>query len=286
VTYYVSRKGRILNIGDIGNAITALWDQESCIVCSVPSIGHLNPGGVFWVWSFRKKAGDDSSRRVLLPGDVSCMEVLQLNCFEEKYVAAGFVNGDIQLLRAPSFEVVHTIRKPSALSVHAIHQLSDRNSFMCGYSGGLVRWHTSSDSIRGDFKQQVFEGLDSGKVELLQMRHDTRKLISRSKCYLYAHNHQASIWDIDTATLLYVIPERCILTSQFLFELGCSGFFVSLPPGELEIWDFRGEPKLLSARNYSLDFVSGFYLKNGNVLLLSQKTSRMAHHIEEHQVVK
>jgi len=46
----------------------------------------------------------------------------------------------------------------------------------------------------------------------------------------------------------------------------------------------RGDPKLLSVR--SGDFASGLYLRNGNVLLVSQKASYMPHNIEEHQVVR
>jgi len=206
------------------------------------------------------------------------MEILQLSCHEEKYVAVGVLN-NIQLMRVPSFEIIQTFSNPSAKSFQRILQLLDGVSFMGGSSNGMIiRWYkdvNSNKAIDG-FKYQVFEALadDDAIRDLLQMRHDPRKLVSRNKS-------KVIIWDIETTAVLYIVPN--LGSTSTLFELGDSGFFVSLLwNSELSVWDLRGEGKLQSVLNRKFDRAT--QLRNGNILL--SYTHKRIVFFEEHQVVR
>jgi len=285
------------NTGEISylyceDATIALWDQESLVV----SIDRYELPSLFFLWYFRRGGGDEKSKTTnpVEGRQARLMETLQLGYNgEEKYLAVG-IDREVRLLRVPSFEVVHILREPSVGSVYWILPLLDSNAFMCGYSNWssesqLVRWSTTDDNnnkaISGPFKHQLFEGIEGPLTDLLQMRHDPRKLIVCHQVDDMNSKRSCSVWDIETATVLYVLSDLTVWCRQCLFELGDSGLFASVfinEPG-LKIWDLRGEEDiLLLESNHKAEL--GIQLNNGNIMLLHHDADII--YIEEYQVTR
>jgi len=257
------------------------WDQESVVICTYNY--HLDGTlpCIFSLWNL--KIGERSTPVMHEIHSIQCMSTLPLDCSKEKYLVVGF-NREVRLMRVPSFEVIHILCSDSCLgAVEGILTLLDGNSFMCSYkSVQLIRWSSSTNNDNkatcGGFRHQIFEGIEGTVKDLIQMRHDPRKLIvsceidriSRDKSY---------IWDIETATFLYSLPYISLLG---LFELGDSGLFVEVSFCKLCVWDLRGEAELLSETEHK--FEDCIQLRNGNVLL--SYTRKGITYLEEHQLFR
>jgi len=266
--------------------LAALWDQESVVLFTY---SYHESKSIFCLWNFRR--GLEKSTLVKFENfPVRCLETLQFSSShngETKYVAAGLASGVVYLLRVPSFEDVQRCSQPGAKSVQSILQLLDGDSFMCGHScGTLVRWYRDdSNKKEADegFKKQLFKGNNLEVIDLQQMRHDPRKLIS---CCGSDLKGNLSIWDIESATRLYVLPDIKVRRAQSIFELESSGLFMSLASLRPKIWDLsRVEPVLLSVINAGgVVFSNGVQLRNGNLLLTYQQKG--VTFFEEHQLIR
>jgi len=281
---YVSREtGEILNRNCIKfertREMLALWDQESVIICN-----HLGLDCTFSLWNFRR-GGKSTPVKHKSKHPIVLMNTLQLGCSDEKYVAVGMDIMEIHLMRVPSFEVILILSVPYDTGglVHRILPLLDGNSMMCCCDSQLVRWYISStegdDKALFCSKHQPFEGLDGPVSDLLQMKHDPRKLIV---CCEDDMDLDYSIWDIEKGTLIHKLPS--IVYWSRLFEVGDSGLFVDFSFSLLRIWDLRGEGEgdLLFETKHK--FESRMELRNGN--LLNMYTSGGITYIEEYQLVR
>jgi len=288
--FHVSRSLRVetlnLNI-DCGLTTIRPWNRDSVVVCT-RYVLNGSPN-VFLLWNFR--SGEKSTPVSPVENkQVLRIETLQLDGVEEKYFAIG-TDKEVYLTRVPSFEVIHILNEPSVGAIQEILPLLDGNSFLCGYLSPssqfqLIRWFKDDDTktVCGGFKRRLFEPLGSPVQALLQMRHDPRKLIIRWRSDRRTTDRIYSVWDMETATTLYTLPDLYFWTSRSLFELGDSGLFMSGSSFQngLRIWDLRGEGELLFETKRK--FHQGVQLNNGNILLVYRYKHVL--YIEEHQVTR
>jgi len=288
--YHFSQKGECLNTINCGRVLWTLWDQETCITCSYSPYAAISFNNTLFTWNFRS---NDPSIGIRVGISPTCLETIQWSSQSIKLLAAGCVDGKVHLLKFLSSEILHTLQGPSITEVKAILPLiivdgDDRDSIVCGfYCGTLVRWwrrptdkradvtvnrhniSSTKDSVGGwDFNQQVFmtSSADSNSnkcfrfVELVQLKSDSRKLVSNYGSYSGAAKIQA--WDIESGQCLCVLPQH--YSHNFILELGNSGLLVLSP--SLQIWDTHEFRKLAMIDDKMRDYDAALQLSNNSII--------------------
>ena len=231
--FHASLNGECLSVLRKPCELIELWDQQSCVICNNSPMYSLS-FCMISLWNFRT---NQQSHLNNIPMHIFSMKTLRLSGQKEPFLAIGVNTGTVILLRVPSLENVYTVSVHSALKCMVISPLQEGDSFVCGfYCGSIVRWstrstvdddkneagsHSQNEKPSGPFKMQLFEGHDKQINQVIQLRSDSRKLLSCAGLY---SDCSTRIWDIQTGSCLCVIISN---TTREPFELGSTGLIVA-----------------------------------------------------------